>query len=422
MKLNKLAFACGMALAAAGMQAHAADVNLTISGSSALRPSLEKAITELCDGAVAGRNIFTSTTGKVYQCTTKPAVFGAARTIEIRKRDSGGSGLGVMNVASPPVAVGFANPASASCGAPALVTINGMQFNQRTGCADVSLVPDAGISDVEPELFASQGYKGGLNKAPLVAAMFGIPVSAKLYAKLQAVQGVAEPSLTSAQVRSLFTGDYNDWTLVNAGITPAGGALNSTAVKVCRRAATSGTQMTINARLLNSPCGEAAKAALDPKTNLSDDDSANDSSPGRTAYTGVYTAVMNPGSSEVIACLNTADDQNELAVGLLGAEFTPSASDKWRFVRLDGVAPTVPNLVSSAYDLYSEATFNRRAGGYSPDQTTLMNRLVTAIGDPANLAAGSAALPANGFTPDGVQPILKGGRNGNTCTPTVLQY
>ncbi|MEQ6341182.1 MAG: hypothetical protein M3A44_05875 [Gammaproteobacteria bacterium] len=434
MKLNKLALACGVAIAGFGVQVSAATVNVYISGSSALTPSLEKAVSVLCDSAKpqTDRNIFRSSTGSAYQCTSKASVFGGvAKTIEIRKRNSGGSGLGVMNVASSTL-TGFTDPASGACAAAAAVTINGVTFNQKTGCTDANLIPTAGMSDVEPELFASQGYNGGLSKAPIVGAMFGVPVSEKLYRQLQALQGISEsgasfdpakaPVLTSAQVRSMFTGSYNDWTLVNPGIVTAGGALASTAVKVCRRVATSGSQMTINARLLNNPCGNAASASLPPTDNTNDDNLANDTVPGDTSYSGVFTAVMNPGSTDVVTCLNAADNQNELAVGLLGAEFTPAATDKWHFVKLDGVFPNVANLVSSAYDLYSEASFNRRASGYSADQTTMMNKLVATMGDPAFIPAGAASLPANGFTPDGIQPILKGGRGGNTCSPTTLQF
>lgn len=434
MKLNKLALACGVAIAGFGVQVSAATVNVYISGSSALTPSLEKAVSVMCDSAKpqSDRNIFRSSTGSAYQCTSKASVFGGvAKTIEIRKRNSGGSGLGVMNVASSTL-TGFTDPASGACAAATAVTINGVIFNQKTGCADANLIPTAGMSDVEPELFASQGYNGGLSKAPIVGAMFGIPVSEKLYRQLQALQGISEsgasfdpakaPVLTSAQVRSMFTGSYNDWTLVNPGIVTAGGALASTAVKVCRRVDTSGSQMTINARMLNNPCGLAAGASLPPTDNTNDDNLANDTAPGDTSYSGVFTAVMNPGSGDVITCLNAADNQNELAVGLLGAEFIPAATDKWHFVKLDGVFPNVANLVSSAYDLYSEASFNRRASGYSADQTTMMNKLVATMGDPAFIPAGAASLPANGYTPDGIQPILKGGRGGNTCSPTTLQF
>lgn len=469
MKLKKLAIACGALFAAgAGTQAFATDgkVHLYVSGASALEISTQKAVAEMCDqsnpaNSPVVRTFFRSANGNAYQCTSRTlhasAPFGNnAKVMDIRKRNAGGSALGVVNVKAPGIATGFTDPSSASCVVAANVTIGGLVWQQRTGCGEVNLVPDAGVSDVEPALF---GVTTGLDTpTSIVAQVFGIPVNDKLYRKLQALQGIpaeapsvfnpaSAPSLTYAQVRSLFSGDYKDWTLVNAGITDAGNG--STAAKVCRRVATSGTQATINALLLNNPCGSGSFAGQLPVAdNALDDNAANDAAATGSTVTNVsglasyfapttdgYTVVMNSGAGQVDACLTDADAKGELAIGLLGTERVSGASpsddadgvaDTWHYVKLNGVSPSVANTIASTYDLFAEATFNKRTSGYSADQILLMGKLPALMGNPATIVSenllGLAALHTNGYDPMTQSPVLKGTRFGNTCQPTTLQY
>lgn len=470
MKLNKLVIACGVLFAAgAGTQAFAADgkVHLYVSGASALEISVQKAVAEMCDPAllVADRTFFRSANGNAYQCTSRTlhpsAPFTTAKVMDIRKRNGGGSGLGVMNVEQS-ILTGFTNPASAACVVAANVTIGGLTWQQKTGCAEENLVPHAGVSDVEPALFASQGYKGTLSAStPIVAQVFGVGVNDKLYRKLQVLQGISEasgflpanaPSLTNAQVRSLYTSDYKDWTLVNAGITDAGNT--TTAAKVCRRVPTAGTQSAFNALFLNNPCGFGPLGgALNPADNGGDDNTNNDavvtnpassntSTLGTASYFAPtnpdgYTVVMNSGNGQVDACLTDANVKGELALGYLGTERLSGASpsddadgiaDQWHYVKLNGVYPSVDNTIASTYDSYAEATFNRRASGYTVDQVSLMGKLPVLMGNPATIVSenllGLAALPVNGYDPTNAAhyPTLKGGRNGNTCQPTTLQF
>ena len=269
--------------------------------------------------------------------------------------------------------------------------------------------------------------------------------------KLQAVQGLADinastfapanaPNLTYAEVRKLFTGDFNDWTLVNASITDAGNG--STAAKICRRVATSGTQATINALLLNNPCGNGSLGgALLPANNLSDEHNVTNDTPATAgaflSTTVGYTVVMNSGNGQVDACLTHADVNNELAIGLLGTERISGAvpsddaddtsstvvNDQWHYVKLNGFYPSVDNTIAGNYDLFAEATFNRRSGGYSADQVTLMNKLPILMGDPATIVSegllGLAAVPGGLYLPGVNYPTLKGTRLGNTCRPTT---
>ena len=492
MKLNKLVIACGMLFAAStGTQAFAVapgPVQLLISGASALEVSTQKAIAEMCTGTgttavpspvladpalaipappggsaiPAGRTFFRSVSGgagNAYRCTSKVGgngPFAAAHIMDIRKRNAGGSSFGVVQVAATPTfpngtPIGFTNPSS--CTASGTIDFGGLRWNLMTNCADINLPPHAGVSDVEPELF---GQTTGLAKTPIVSQIFGIPVNDKLYVKLQAAQAIVPPAgqtfnplyapnLTYAEVRKLFTGIYNDWTLVDSTITPQI-ATSSTFAKVCRRVPTSGTQATINALLLNNPCGNGSFAgSLLPATNATDDNGSNEGAaagafaPIAGTVGDVYTVVMNSGNGQVDACLTHADVNNELAIGLLGTERISGAvpsddaddtsstvvNDQWHYVKLNGFYPSVDNTIAGNYDLFAEATFNRRTSvvGYTADQLTLMTKLPILMGNPATIVSegllGLAAIPGGAYLPGVNYPTLKGSRNGNTCRPTT---
>ena len=221
--------------------------------------------------------------------------------------------------------------------------------------------------------------------------------------------------------------------------------------------------LLINALLLNNPCGNGSFGGLlNPSNNLTDENGANNTAATAGAFsptTGGYTVVMNSGNAQVDACLTDANVKNELAIGILGTErlsgATPSddadgIADQWHYVKLSGgtqpqqppvgdndqlvqhgAYPSVDNTIASTYDLYAEATFNRRPnssypGAIGADKIAVMNKLPALMGDPATIIGegllGLAALPVNGYDPTVTSPTLKGGRSGNTCRPTTLQY
>lgn len=433
MKFNRIIWA---AIASAVVSAPAyAQVEVRISGASALQFTLEKSIANVictAPGTVYNNGTF----GNTYVC---PSAFGTAT---IRKRDSGGSGFGVVNINTVGTLIDFVDETSASCSAGVSATVGGVAgWTRRTGCGNKAYTAMYGMSDVEPAMFGNLGPVTNVVGAPILAQVFGIPVSDKLYRKLQALQGLSDvdavtfdpanaPSISSAQYAAMASGAYRDWLQVDENITEIAPG-SGTAVKFCRRVATSGTQTTFNAILLNNPCGAGTLSALAPADNTNDDNLANDATPGsQAAANGAYTVVMNSGSGDVDNCLTAADNQNELAIGLLGTERLPEGADKWHYVKLDGVYPSVANARTGEYKLVAEASFNRNPGiTYTANQEAIANALVVGMGDPATIIAdnllGIAAIPDNGYDPTDPSTgafVLKGSRAGNTCAPFQLVY
>lgn len=409
-----------------------AQVEVRISGASALQVSLEKAVA----GAIctAPGTKYVGSLGTTYVCNT------AQGLATIRKRDSGGSAFGVLNLNNPANTLTFvATTGCTTVGTAGAATVAGIAgWTLNSGCPATPALPVMyGVSDVEARLFAGQGAVNNVASTPLLAQVFGIAVSDKLYAKLQTIQGTSGvPSLRSVDIRSIMIGNYRDWTQVEPTITANAGG--TTAIKLCRRVATSGTQATFNALFLNNPCGAPNDAQLVPADNLTDDAPGNDSSAGSLAKTDVYTVVMNSAAGNVDQCLTSADAQNELALGLLGTERVPGAggtggddpdgaADSWKFVAIDGKAATVANAIAGNYEYVAEATWNRNpAIPYTAAQEAIANAMIVNMGSPATITAegllGVAAIPDNGFDPTIESPVLFGSRGGNTCRPMSNSY
>lgn len=465
MKMNRLSMLVGVALATVAAPSFAQSVEVRISGASALQNSIAKAVAEVCDAArpLSDRNLYRSASGTTYTCTAKASVLAGGKTVVIRKRDAGGSAFGVLNLNVGTNTLGFTNPGGSCVASTVDTDVNAgvagvqidldptaavLQFNAFNGCSDATLGVMYGVSDVEPTLFAGQGAVNNVTGTPLLAQVFGFAVNDKLYRKLQVAEGkyasegaaaagdpafseANAPSIEASQFRSIAVGNYRDWTQVNPAITAA--ATGTTAIKVCRRVATSGTQATFNARLLENPCGSGA---LPFGTNTADDAPGNDANGASLAKTDAYTIVMNSGAGNVDNCLTVADNQDELAIGLLGTERVSGAApsddpdgvaDKWHYIKLDGVYPSIQNTIDGKYDLYAEATWNRGTGiTYTADQEAVANFMISTMGSPDTITGagllGVAALPDNGFDPTTQTPVLKGGRGGNTCRPTTFLY
>jgi hypothetical protein len=115
-------------------------------------------------------------------------------------------------------------------------------------------------------------------------------------------------------------------------------------------------------------------------------------------------------------------------IGLLGLDGGTTAN--YQFASIDGVAATVANAATGAYDVVVEASFNDR-GAFSSaavgDAWALFSQLA---GDPSVLGtAGTAGAPIPGvaalseagwvapavFNP--ASPVLRVGNFNNTCTP-----
>lgn len=468
MKLHQIAIA--VAALAAGT-ASAATVTFTVSGATALNKSFEKTALDMCNTAQPSNTYSTAGGAKPavrYECIAKGGLgivgVNTGDTLVINK-EQGGSSTGVKPVNnSTPVTV-----ATTAC---STSTVDGTFPNRThwTGCGFTTAVPTAGVSDVEPKLVSTSAADySNLNNAGIVAQVFGMAVSDNVYRQLQAAQGLVDvnattfdpanaPSLPASFVRGAFAGVANDWTAVDPNLLADSdrsgenhpdqsiwddAGLNSTAVKICRRATGSGTLATFEATVMAQPC---ATSGFGGATNLSvatgDDTTLNDTTKNYLGETDVYTVVEHGQQEGVDTCLTQAYYQGEMAIGIMGTERqsgdtgsktvgsddNDGVQDKWHYVKIGQVYPSVANFVAGDYDFYwAEASFNRRKTGYSTTDTNLMNYFLTRMGDPAAIVSiplpGLAALTSNGYIFDyGVNPVSRAARSGNSCQMGVQTY
>ena len=423
MKLNKLALACAMTLAAG--QAFAltpADIDANtlkvfISGSSALQGALGKIAEGMMTAGTIDVYYDTASNGSNYRAYFG-TVSGTGTTLDGKKvllqdRAAGGSFQGVGPVARAQAITSMAIDASVgNCVA------TGAAYPAATyKCANtVNAVPDAGVSDVEPALFVGSNLPTGqvalsatelghITPASQNAVVFGIAVN----------DNVSLTSLSRSQITSLLTGAYQDWGKVST-------SLAGKYVRVQRRAPGSGTQASANAYFGGNPCSSGAVLLADATASVA----------------GVYEVVENSTTGAVKSGLNADFAAGKLSIGLVSTENTPVAgTDHWHFVSIDGVAPGVANAIAGKYDYFVEQSIQWRntavAGVAAPVAGGLMdpflNTFKTRSGDPVILSTlpGVAALPTN-FTPtldvngNVTNGVMKGTKQNNTCAPTQLFF
>ncbi|MDP2027809.1 hypothetical protein [Sulfuriferula sp.] len=421
MKLNKLALACAMTLAAGqALALTPADIDANtlkvfISGSSAMQGALGKIAEGMMTAGTIDVYYDTASNGKNYRAYFG-TVSGTNTTLDGKKvllqdRALGGSFQGVGPVARAQSIASMAiDSAAGNCVA------TGAAYPAATyKCANtVNAVPDAGVSDVEPALFVGANLPAGesalttteashISPASQNAVVFGIAVN----------DNVSLTNLSRSQITSLLTGAYQNWGMVSP-------SLAGKYVRVQRRAPGSGTQASANAYFGSYPCSTGF-------TSLADATASNP---------GVYEVVENSSTGGVIAGLNADFAAGKSSIGLVSTENTPvSGTDHWHFVSIDGVAPGVANAIAGKYDYFVEQSIQWRnaAVNGTPAPTVLMQTFLdtfkTRSGSPTVLAAlpGVAALPTN-YTPtldvngNVTNGVMKGTKLNNTCSPTQLYY
>lgn len=408
-------------------------------------------------GAAYGNDWAVGCVVRAHQDADGDAIIDVGETVDtkqvlFRKRDNGGSGWGVTPVTHPTsdgtatgyqvtvmkvgIGVGencdpavFANVAG--------VTSNGRAYTEhRCGTADVNRVPDAGFSDIEPSKFF------GINKPPGLpdytastnlsintfgALVFGTPITLDLYKALQAVQFDASstcnptnagwtlaigdteacmPSLTSNEIRSLFTGGIKKWDsfMVTNGAGPKIAlaahpltaafrpAATNNLVQICRRVNGSGTQAQFNAIFTNWPCDQSVSTAS--------------TAPGSTTFGPVVAE--NNGSGDVGKCLDDFNDASNAsgknggsikrwAIGINSTENNVPVggvyAQNYRFVKIDGFAPTIHSVFNGDYYDYAEQSFQ-----YRENVNTLLNTTVAT--EKTNTLAILKYLAQQGNTPN----------------------
>ncbi|MGH8551372.1 MAG: hypothetical protein ACRERU_22740 [Methylococcales bacterium] len=468
-KLGILAAACIAANTYALPPTDAPDIEIFMSGASAQDNNIETLFNQLC---VSGTlDIFRDNSNparpgrehRAFFCNldssqvpglslTNPAVL-------FHKRSAGGSALGVNpiveNTAIDALAINNGNCARVGTTNEWLCAIN--------NAGDlIQRVSTAGVSDVNPELFFSintpQGFnpvnhntvRNTIDVTSAAALVFGIPVTTSLRDALQEVQinagrlaagcigqnnEACMPSLSTNQISSLLWGSVNHWDQTRVPdstgtLMPFTQALATVAppgrrqVAICRRVPGSGTQAQANAKFLHRPC---SGFALNPAVAAnSTDTGAIHSNP----TTGPIV-IENSGSGDVALCLNdfnngtnlsgnNPDLQSRWAIGVQSTENNASLTDNYRFIKVDGVAPTIRNAANGTYLDWVELTYQWQKPGQSnapnANQLAILEAISTNAAGPTILGplnqsqythpwgvAGYLALSTNGhrLSPDG---------------------
>ena len=432
-----------------------ADIEIFMSGASAQDKGIAALFGDLC---VAGtldtfKDIANpAKPGKAhsaYFCNIDsakvPGLSIANPKVLFHKRSAGGSAQGVNPViaeqAIDAMVINNGNCTETAAGSQSWTcTING------TGDL-AAVVSDAGVSDVNPEMFVGENTPAGSSPvdAAVVAAkmevkgaaalVFGVPVTTTLRDALQQAEfGAADacvgddteacmPNLTSNQVASIISGQVRRWSNFMVNGTPlttiATTAPSDTKVHYCRRTNGSGTQAQMNAKFLNYPC---TSGALTPAASGS-------------IFAGPII-LQNAGSGDVELCLDdlnngtnasglNAAGKTAWAVGVQSTEKNASLGKAYRFVKVDGYAPTLENAVKGRYMDVVEQTFQWRKAGalaLTGDKLTIVDTIATNASSPSTIAtkvnpgfvhpwgqAGYLALSTNGFTPsipfDATNPV-----------------
>lgn len=430
MKLRHIAAAAALAAIAGQASAltpavmnAAATLKVYMSGASALKASIGGLFTQNCQASTLTTYTLTSDTGNytIYSCTlntTNDFALGATNVM-FQKRDAGGSGMGVYPVTNS-TGIAFIDPTTCTGGASGTGTCTGQ----------TTVVPDAGVSDVEPAMFAAPANtpaefvgssiaSGTVTVKPIMQTVFGLAVSNALYLKLQADQGLAatvRPNVPKDAVAMMLRLGYNagsyGWTTLLPNTTD-GSQLSQ--VNICRRVNGSGTQTAANRFWLEYPLNSFV--TMEPA-------GAGDSSAAAIGTTaGELFVSEGSGTSNVLTCLTSANTAGAYAIGHVSLENAETAA--WKFVKVGGQEPARDQAKVGKYGYFVESTCQIR-NAVTGTKLTFLNAFCNGAASPTNLQSLTTAVqngvmtpPSNPACPGTVAPATtfcsKVTRNGNTA-------
>ena len=407
----------------------------------------------------------------VYSCILDaaqvPANIADAR-VEFRKQSAGGSGMGVntivdqnINANSKPNQYMPVNSTDCSV-VNATPGIGYAEYDCTSTFVDNLAV--VGVSDVNPELFANfsptNAANVGLVSKSAAALVFGVPVTDSLYQALQAAQ-IAEgeisatcaigdytdacmPTMGKELVASIMAGKVTNWSQVK--VTPAATgvttdlfsfaagtayAADQTPVTVCRRVPTSGTQTQNQVKFLHSPCTVNGLLPAVTGSQTGPVIAQNSGSGNMTECLQDFEYRTNQtghnGSIEADGSLSPAFPPSETGIPTrvgpatklwaIGIQSTEKKDASFKFVKIDGLAPTLENAASGKYWHWVEITYQWATNATTAQvptaqQQSLIDTIVANGGSPATLAG----LNAKFIHPFGQAGYMAVSRNGHSVT------
>lgn len=413
MKLKSIAAAC--ALMAAGSSFAAGTVNIGgvphevvyLAGASAP----DNFLADIAQGMLTGVTFYTAS-GTNYRAfagaaNAVPGIANGTRVLFI-KRSAGGSVFGVNPVARAQrvitIDVNNCNGGAGTQASPFTCAVVGVDPGEQNHALPTNggLVPDFGVSDVEPAMFQdplntendapalAPGEVARLSVTPLNQIMMGIAATNQL---------PATTVLTRSGYGAMLNGQITTWDQVDPTL--------SGDVAVCRRVEGSGTQTSYNWFFGNFPCaanefGAIAPARMTDSFGWKASGTGTSADPYEIDPSAGYTVVENSSSGNVRSCLaaaNAGTDYNfsafdpeegktnnfratfsksgpMKAIGVVSLDSYTSASG-WSFRHLDGagtftgatqtssagatgIAPSKANLINGRYDFVVELSIQGR--------------------------------------------------------------
>ena len=322
------------------------------------------------------------------------------------------------------------------------------------GLADVDAGQFASVLNGADAANKLTSLVGKMKSTAIAAQVFGVAVNLKLRDAMQVAEMASGalpadsattgketeacmPSFTTPQITSLFAqGRMNDWTNLSYGagnLVSANGANvpANTAVHLCSRAAGSGTLATFNTVFENAPCaGTDVKtgAQLVSEAMQAGPESAGNSSTTEGAAGALKAYHSTIGSGDLENCLATMDGYDSAitsgdkyangmtqegsfllptlagtanfrwAVGILNADRNTSNTLPYRFVKIDGYAPSLVNAANGKYKYWSELARLDGAVASTAAAMPAANALITAMSDPLMIVSAKQTNPAGFVT------------------------
>lgn len=306
----------------------------------------------------------------VFKESTAGSIHGAQPLIQVAK--GGSSGLTFLSPTGPDVQAG-------TCASGADNGCTTADFQQ-------NVVPTGGVADVEANLLrtvpgggtlASSDISTFLSGSPGLDVIWGVAVTKNLFYALQVAEHLTDgtvagctatgndapacaPSLSKMQVASLLLGANNSgganllsWDQVTG--------LNNTVdnnVYICRRDVGSGTEASFEAYFLGARCSSSSEAmSTQDGTFTIESASGGNLEKCLQAFDagGITITPYNQDFNTTYPPITPTG--NQWAIGILSTELKStdlsSHGDAFRMVAVDGVLPTLANVVNGYYPYFS---------------------------------------------------------------------
>lgn len=336
-----------------------------------------------------------------------------------------------------------------------------------------------GFADVEAAIFGLNPTNVG--KGSSVDTPFGIVLSLGAYHALQAAENLPQdnvladmPGLSRVQLAGIFDGAVTSWTHVfglstnasvgaqsvhfgNSGLSGAShvcydGTQSSTAtdcqagtqasvavaphdttIYFCERGQSSGTQNTDQIFFAGQGCIGSPIKFQTPTT-------ASCLASGCTwsaATFGTNPVFAGNGQGDDLACLEGHDQQGQFAIsfsstdqswGTVAVANNLTSKADWRFIRIDGAAPSNENISAGKYDLWAQSAFYFATSGANfptGNELTLLNFFTapaTQIGPDTTAAIDLGLQRSNPSLDGGLLAIPVGSATPPTPTETQAQF